>query len=798
MYKYYSEQIKKFFIISHHIPQEIFYPRALPKKYDILIYGWSNSDIVYPFRTRLKKLLLESKRFKVHVIERTADIKKMPIENELAELISQSWICVSCVSNFSYLVRKYFEIAACGSIPCGNINAQGKSIFGNNIIELDSNMSDYEILRIIHYYLSKPEILIYMANQIKTIASTYNYNMFIKKILEIKDDVINGLETNFEYLGTKKVFNSIDPSPKIHKILSSKILDKWAPNQKVIVEQNGLTQIVTLCQSKSTPGIKQILTLQPGNYLLSFNYYSNDSLTPSIFCFNNNPSTQISVNEESVCDEAGSFICGYFEIKEQGSYSIYVLITNPEENKSFQINNIYFKQIDVVTLTNKSDYCQIEHLDIPFNKQIAYGSISCIGELTKLHVTFGGVLISKDQILKKTWTKNKDILSCEMLVLLGLYSPHHWEKIYKPLLDNFKQVMIIFTGTDILQLNNSKISKDLKNTICQELSNSKKFILGALNKRNQVEIKKSHGLDSQIISLPVGLGILPRYGFEYELESNLTNLPKSIACYFGDNLEWYSHSLLVQVANKLPDFTFYFYKYGGFEKEFGSKPENFSPNIVYCKETIHNFAEFMKDKFCSLRITLHDGEPMTGIETMILGKPFIFNHPMEYSIQTTNDPNHIAWTVHQAYNQVISNEYTKSTASKYYLERNSNKVFEKNLIGWFKINSFPSIIKTIETNKILQIPSNSICKSEHFFSWSTNLIPGTYVLKFIGLSGGYGGLYVDTNPIFTKYSKINKFETLSWLEFKVANETKVTFGIKLFYPQENETVEISNLSIQQV
>jgi len=184
MHKYYSEQIKKFFIISHHIPQEIFFPKHLPKKYDILIYGWSNSDIVYPFRTRLKKLLLESKRFKVHVIERTSDIKKMLIENELADLISQSWICITCVSNFSYLVRKYFEIAACGSVPCGNINAQGKTIFGNNIIELDSNMSDYEILRIIQYYLSNQELLVYMSNQIKTIASTYNYNMFIKKIMK--------------------------------------------------------------------------------------------------------------------------------------------------------------------------------------------------------------------------------------------------------------------------------------------------------------------------------------------------------------------------------------------------------------------------------------------------------------------------------------------------------------------------------------------------------------------------------------------------------------------------------------
>ncbi len=795
MYKYYSDQVKKFFILSHHIPQEIFYPRALAKKYDILIYGWSNSDIVYPFRTRLKKLLVGSSRFKVHVIERTSDIKKMPIENDLAELISQSWICVTCVSNFSYLVRKYFEIGACGSIPCGNINAQGKTIFGSNVIELDPNMSDYEIIRIIDYYLSKPELLIYMGNQIKTITSTYNYNMFIKKILEIKDDVINGLESSFDYSSTKKLYSSISPVPQIHRIINNTKLNTWVPNQKATIEQIDVKYIVTLGQSKSTPGIKQILSLEPGNYLLSFNFYSENNLTPSVFCFaSGSIQTQIQVNEEYV----SGIVCGYFKIQTQGSYILYVLITNPSENSSFQITNIELKQIDLVNLTNKIDYCQIPQLDIPFNKKIAFGSISCVGELTKLYATFGGTLISKDQILKKTWIKDNTITGCDYFVLLGLYSPHHWEKIYKPLFDKFKRVMIIFTGTDILQLSNDKISPELKKSICGELCNSK-YILGALNSRNQTEIKKSHGLNTQIISLPVGLDILPKYGLDLDLDSNPLS-SKSIGCYFGDNLEWYCHSIVVEVARKLPDYTFYFYKYGGFEETFGSKEENYSPNIIYLTKSVDNFADFLQGKFCSLRITLHDGEPMTGIETMILGKPFIFNHQMEHSIQTTNDPIHITWTIQNTWELVESGQYNKSIPSKYYLERNSNKVFEKNLIGWFGFTS--KTINSCETNKILQIPTNSVCISEHYFSWSTNISPGHYLLKFIGRTNGYGELGVNSTPSLTiisnKHSKIYKFETLSWLEFKVTNDSNITFGIKLYYPQANESVEISSLSIQQV
>ena len=59
--------------------------------------------------------------------------------------------------------------------------------------------------------------------------------------------------------------------------------------------------------------------------------------------------------------------------------------------------------------------------------------------------------------------------------------------------------------------------------------------------------------------------------------------------------------------------------------------------MFYNTETI-NIDEFMKDKLCSLRITLHDGEPMTGIETIIMNKPFVFNHDMKYAIKINNDP----------------------------------------------------------------------------------------------------------------------------------------------------------------
>jgi hypothetical protein len=64
---------------------------------------------------------------------------------QLAKLINQSWIGLATVSNFSYLVGKYFEISACNTVVLGNMNSQGKKIWSNNFIYVDETMTDVEI-----------------------------------------------------------------------------------------------------------------------------------------------------------------------------------------------------------------------------------------------------------------------------------------------------------------------------------------------------------------------------------------------------------------------------------------------------------------------------------------------------------------------------------------------------------------------------------------------------------------------------------------------------------------------------
>jgi hypothetical protein len=677
------------------------------------------------------------------------------------------------------LVRKYFEIGACGSIPCGNINQQGKYIFKDNIIELNENMSDYEILRIIKYYLSNPDILIKMSNSIKNIVINYNYNMFMKKILEIKDNIINNIDSDLLFLNKKKEYSLINNQIKIHKILNTTKLLKWFTNQKTTIDYDNKNKIfnVTINQDKSTPGIKTTLIIKPGQYILSY-IFNSLTLKSSIFCFDN--LGQITINELNNFN----LNSGFFNIITEKTYTIYILITNPKIGEKFTVKDINLKQIEYSTLVYKNDLI-LSHIENNFNSHICYGSISCASELNKLYSTFGGIKLNKDDILKKTWIKSNILNNSKYFVLLGLYSPHHWDKIYKPLFDKFERVMIIFTGTDIIQL--EKINTELKETIYSTLKTNK-FILGALNTRNQEEILQTHNLDCNIISIPVDIN-LPQ-------NSNQI-ISNKIAYYVGNNLEWYCFDILKKVATILPNYEFYIYKFGGFTDEFINESSNAVPNIIYNKSTIENFEEFMQDKLCSLRITLHDGEPMTGIETMVMGKYFIFNHLMKYSIQTTNDPIDIVEKINKVYELVSKKIYPDLEVKNYYLYRNSNKIFERNLYGYF---SLPNNIYTIlENNK--EIIIDQLKFDKYTINYNANVNPNTkYSVVLNGWSNSYCKLELDLNSniIITnsKYNKIENFESISWIEFKSKTKsTQIKINIVFGSPNINDILYIKNLQL---
>lgn len=745
MVEHYSSQIKQFYLMTHHIPENIFYYRAMEKEYDILLYGWTN-DIVYPFRHRLKKLI-QKLPFRVKIVERTSNINKMPIENDLAELINKSWIVISCVSNFSYLVRKYFEIGACGSIPCGDVNNQGREIFQNNMIEITQYMSDYEIGKIISYYLHNKELLMKMSVGIRELSVKYNYNTFMKNLLEIKDNIITNKSTDLLYQNKKDLYSSYIYN-SIHACNKYCVLTGWKTNQLVEFSGDSNSLNVVVMQNKSTPGIKTEQRITIGDYILTFGIESID-IVVKVYIFNSK-GKQVNVSEQ----KQNRYQSAYFTISNDDNYKIMILASNPNTGSSYIIKNPIIKK----TFIRKLSYENVPQISDKIFNNTFFGSMSCAGEVAKLHNTFGGYILNKDDIMKKNYTTIKGMGHACTLVLVGFYSPHHWSK-YKNLFDLFSKVFIIFTGTDIIQIDDEKVKN--KAEIIQHIT-SKKFTLGALNNRNRDEILELHNLKTIVISLPLGIDIVNK---NYDVDN------KKVACYVGNNLDWYCHDVLLKVASILISHDFYIYKYGGFTNEFIL--EHQMDNVFYNTKTIDNMDEFMKDKKCSLRVTYHDGEPMTGIETLIMNKSFIFNHEMKYATKISTDEIEIS-------NVIMNLQQTDNKeAVDYYLNRNSTRIFEQNIRCYTPV--YNTVINVLEgkvlVDKYLMIETTN----DQIIEFTANKLSKgkRYRLIFNGYANGYVKLDVDGGKVIEKFDNIENFDTCCYIDFyTLSAKIKIKFDIK--------------------
>jgi hypothetical protein len=138
--------VRKAYVIPHHIDTELYKDRGLPKIYDVLFYGNTNLER-YPFRNRLRRLL-EGSRLKVRIIEHPGAhvFDEERCSEELARMINQSEISIATPSTGDYLVAKYFEISAAGSVVAGKMATQGQHIWKQNYVQLEEDMSDLEIL----------------------------------------------------------------------------------------------------------------------------------------------------------------------------------------------------------------------------------------------------------------------------------------------------------------------------------------------------------------------------------------------------------------------------------------------------------------------------------------------------------------------------------------------------------------------------------------------------------------------------------------------------------------------------
>lgn len=179
----FNDVVNNFYTLHHFISTPIYHlPKVITKNIDILFYG-VNDTTYYLFRHRL--LNITKDHFNVTQITRKSGFDPDICEHGLANYISRSWITLSCISNFSYAVRKFNEITECGSVVLGNTNNQIDHIIGEGMLRVDENMSDDEIVAIIRKHLDKKIILIYLGFKSRKSVESFNDNNYVVRLRNI-------------------------------------------------------------------------------------------------------------------------------------------------------------------------------------------------------------------------------------------------------------------------------------------------------------------------------------------------------------------------------------------------------------------------------------------------------------------------------------------------------------------------------------------------------------------------------------------------------------------------------------
>lgn len=210
-FTFYKEQLKEtifsFYHLHHFISTPIYYvPKVMNKDIEILFYG-INDPTYYLFRNRL--LHLAQERGPVTNIIRKFEFDPDICEEGLARYISRSWMTISCVSNFSYAVRKYNEISECGSVVIGNTNDQVDHILGDGMIRLSGEMTDEQILMIMNKYMKSKIKLVYLGFKARKNVAKFNDNHYLVNLQQI---ITEGMDMNYskqfiEYKKLKKIIN---------------------------------------------------------------------------------------------------------------------------------------------------------------------------------------------------------------------------------------------------------------------------------------------------------------------------------------------------------------------------------------------------------------------------------------------------------------------------------------------------------------------------------------------------------------------------------------------------------------
>jgi hypothetical protein len=238
---------------------------------------------------------------------------------------------------------------------------------------------------------------------------------------------------------------------------------------------------------------------------------------------------------------------------------------------------------------------------------------------------------------------------------------------YSKLINYFKKTIIIFSGSDILQLKDSPQRSQLIKMLVV-----KGVIFTSVGETLQQEVKKLFKIDSEVLYLPTP------HKFPLNPPPFLED-SFSVGCYIpSTNYNFYGFPLVRAVA-KLDSTIFYniYSLNGGGRNEFGV-PKFGEENLIFYEKPILSteMPNFISNIKCGLRITEHDGYPMSIAEYMMMGRYFIFNNNMP-NCDVLNNPN--PENILVALNDIRKRKSLNIEGSKLYRSRHDQNIFKSNL-----------------------------------------------------------------------------------------------------------------------
>lgn len=218
---YCKDLLKSVDIIPFHVDKDIFTDYGYKKKYDVCLLGKTVNN--YRFRDRLHNIIRKMKdKYNIRIFDKRVKYEKLP------KIFNMSWLSVTTVSNYSHLVRKYTEISASNSVILGDINEQGREIWGDNLIELTDKMSNTNIEKAVMNALKNKDKLKQIASTMSSkILSEYTYNDFNRKIYNVMNRV--SYRTVDNYFDRVYILN-LDRQPERWDLMKKKLKEIGCSN----------------------------------------------------------------------------------------------------------------------------------------------------------------------------------------------------------------------------------------------------------------------------------------------------------------------------------------------------------------------------------------------------------------------------------------------------------------------------------------------------------------------------------------------------------------------------------------